>query len=354
MQLSSVPAKFLIPFARDAASANFTELPATTSDATRASQSLGFPPLTMQPRLAGGEPAQGPDVNGGMNQIARTAWWLMAGAKYLYDSTWAANINIGGYPAGAQILTADGSRVVQSRVNDNLSAPTGSTGNWGPATNPGYEIASPGATVTLTDQQAASSYVRVTGSVAAPCTITLQQNGGAAPLAFVFAHDGTGSNVTLTTGVGANLVAIAGQRLNVRQRNDGSLFDANTFAGGGGGGGTTPITVGSAGAAHGTISMQDHIYTSYGTLRQWVTMQLDSPGPGPAPDTWTYPIPFTTNVFSIRGTNLSRPAGQVYVGGAEGAVLCGALPGLTSVALACEGTSSTGAVCWFLVEVEGI
>jgi hypothetical protein len=356
MQLSSIPAKFLIPFAKNAAGSYFTEIPATTANPALASQSLGFPPLTMQPTLAGGVPPQGPDVNGAMNQIARTAWWLMAGGKYLYDSTWATNSNIGGYPAGADILDAGGTYALRSRIDSNTSNPTGSTGNWAPQTNPGYEIANPGTAITLTDVQAASSYLRVTGTVAAPCTITLQAlpAGGRAPLKFLFAHDATGSTVTLTTGVGTPLVVSAGFVANVQQRNDGSLFAASVTSGGGGGGISAPaLSVGAAGAAAGTISMQGSEYRSNGILRQWCTIQLNSPGTGPVTVTWTYPIAYSTVITSIRGTNLSRPAGQVLINGAEGAVLCGNLPGLTSVGLAAEGTQNTSALCWFLVEVEG-
>ncbi|WP_436632525.1 hypothetical protein, partial [Lactobacillus acidophilus] len=77
------PAKFLVPFAQNDSSR--VELPVTTSDATRASQSLGFPPATMQPPEAGGVPPQGEDFNGALNQIARIAWWMMLGGRFSFD-----------------------------------------------------------------------------------------------------------------------------------------------------------------------------------------------------------------------------------------------------------------------------
>lgn len=357
MQLSAIPLKFLIPFAKNAGGSYFTEVPATTANPALASQSLGFPPLTMQPVAAGGVPPQGPDVNGAMNQIARTAWWLMAGGRYLFDSSWAADSNIGGYPAGAVIMTADGSREIMSRIDNNTASPTTATGNWGPPGNPGYEINNPGTTITLTAAQAAGSYIRATGAVAAPCTITLQPlpgSGVRAPLSFKFAHDATGSPVTLTTGVGTPLVVNAGFVADVQQRNDGSLFAASVSAGSGGGGISAPaLSVGSAGDAAGTISMQGIEYRSNGIIRQWCTIQLNSPGTGSVTVFWTYPVAYTTLITSIRGTNLARPAGQVSINGAEGAVLCSNLPGLTSVGLTAEGTQNTSCLTWMLVEVEG-
>ena len=358
MQLSSIPAKFLIPFAKNAGGSYFTEIPATTANPALASQSLGFPPLTMQPQAAGGVPPQGPDVNGAMNQIARTAWWLMSGARYLYDSTWAADSNIGGYPAGAVILAADGKTSVMSRVDNNTSDPAGTTGNWAAPGNPGYEINNPGTAITLTDVQAAAAYVRVTGTVAAACTITLHTvaTGNRAPLAFVFAHDATGASVTLTTGVGTNLTVLAGQRAIVQQRNDGSLFNAGAAAGGGGGSISAPtLAVGASGDPHGTIGIQGYEYKGNGMLRQWVTMQLQDNANGSALDTWTYPIAYTTAITAIRGTNLARAAGQIgTITNSERAILTPGLPGLTSVALGIDNIGTTGSNAWMLVEVEGI
>ncbi|MGJ8495912.1 hypothetical protein ACSFB1_12015, partial [Glaesserella parasuis] len=106
MQKTDIPNKFLVAWAQGDSSR--VEVPVTTSDATRASQTLGFPPLTMQPPEAGGKPPNGEDFNGGLNQIARVARWMMAGSDFPYDNAFATASQIGGYASGAVIPRADG------------------------------------------------------------------------------------------------------------------------------------------------------------------------------------------------------------------------------------------------------
>lgn len=170
MQSTNQPGKFLIPFAQnDSAKA---EIPVTSADPTRMSQSLGSPPLTGQPPEAGGVPPQLPDFNGAMNQVARGPWWFMAGGRFGFDATWAGDSNIGGYPRGAVLPAALGSALIgmgewYNNTEDNLADPDVTGTGW----VPGYHYGSTalagqtGGTVTLTPAQAAKRVITVAGTL---------------------------------------------------------------------------------------------------------------------------------------------------------------------------------------------
>lgn len=165
MQAASVPLKWYLPFAQN--DTNRVEIPVTTSDATRASQSLGFPPLTMQPPESGGVPPQGEDFNGALNQVARVAWWLMAGGPYVYDASFATNTNIGGYPQGARLISADYLGVWVSTADNNQNNPDTNGTGWVPGYAYGTTAVSglTNTNVTLTPAQAMKPYVTLAGAL---------------------------------------------------------------------------------------------------------------------------------------------------------------------------------------------
>ncbi|WWQ12961.1 tail fiber protein [Ralstonia phage PQ43W] len=170
MQSSSRPLKWTVPFAQNDSSK--VELPVSTSDPTRASLQKGFPPGTMQPPESGGVPPQGEDFNGGMNQIARIAWWLMMGGGFPFDSTFANDSNIGGYPLGATVPRSDGTGYWLNTAENNTTNPEatdGSAANWVAAYNYGWAAVSglAGANVTLTPAQAAKQQITLTGTLTA-------------------------------------------------------------------------------------------------------------------------------------------------------------------------------------------
>lgn len=170
---SSIPLKFYVPFAQNDSSR--VELPITTSDATRASQSLGFPPLTMQPPESGGVPPQGEDFNGGMNQIARVAWWVLNGGGWPFDATFASNSNINGYPNGAKLQGADLLGDWISTADNNQANPDTNGANWVPGYQYGWTTVSglTGGSVTLTPAQAAKETIVLTGTLTSAQTIVL-------------------------------------------------------------------------------------------------------------------------------------------------------------------------------------
>lgn len=170
MQSTNQPTKFLIPFAQNDSAK--VEIPATSSDPTRFSQSLGSPPLTGMPPEAGGVPPQLEDFNGALNQQSRTAWWMMAGGRYAYDGTWATDPLIQGYPRGAVLPAAIGAGLIgMGEWYNNTEANTANPDTTGTGWVPGYHYGTTaltgqtGGTVTLTPAQAAKRVITVAGTL---------------------------------------------------------------------------------------------------------------------------------------------------------------------------------------------
>lgn len=174
MQNSQLPLKWYRPFAVDDAAK--VEIPVTTADPTRASQSAGFPPLTMQPPESGGVPPQGEDFNGAMNQVARVAWWMLAGGALPFDAAWAADANIGGYPQGAVVTSADLQGEWISTADNNTNNPDTNGASWVPGYAYGAAVVGTtgvnlSTTVTLTPAQAAKSIIFIQGNLTAATTV---------------------------------------------------------------------------------------------------------------------------------------------------------------------------------------
>lgn len=131
MQSSSIPPKFPIPWANSAGSANVRSVPTASQisiQAGAASLTDGFPPLNFIPVSAGGVPPFGQDMNGILKQTTQWLQWQGAGGPIRYDSSFAATV--GGYPAGALILSNSGHVVYQSLVDNNLNDPNATNTNW--------------------------------------------------------------------------------------------------------------------------------------------------------------------------------------------------------------------------------
>jgi hypothetical protein len=175
MQQSNAPSKIYVPFAQNDSSK--VNVPVTTTDATRASQSLGFPPLTGQPPESGGVPPQLEDFNGAINQIASIAWWVMGGNFYQYDATFAASSYIGGYANGAKLLRLDNTGDWLNTVDNNVTNPDatdGTAANWTPGYTYGAASISVSSTaITVRPVQAAKKILILTGTLSANTTVTL-------------------------------------------------------------------------------------------------------------------------------------------------------------------------------------
>lgn len=129
MQASSIPAKFPIPFAKNAGSGYIRTIPEASQigiQAGAASLNDGYPPTTM---TVGGTPPFGQDMNGILNLV--TAWnqWQQAGGPIPYDATFQTAI--GGYPKGAIVESATTSgKFWMSTADNNATNPDASGAGW--------------------------------------------------------------------------------------------------------------------------------------------------------------------------------------------------------------------------------
>jgi hypothetical protein len=165
MQQSNQPPKYVIPFAQNDASK--ATIPPTSADATRASQSVGFPPRTGLPPEAGGVPPQKADMNGALNQLAGPILWALAGGRFPFDNAFATDANIGGYPASANVPAADGRGEWYSTANDNTTNPDTVGTGWVPGYHYGATALAgqTGGNVTLTPAQAGKRVITVAGTL---------------------------------------------------------------------------------------------------------------------------------------------------------------------------------------------
>lgn len=129
MKATDIPAKFAIPFGASAGANYIRAIPQASqisSSQGQASLTDGFPPNTFVNPTAGGEPPDGRDLNGILNETTAMVRWLSAGAPLIYDSTFSSEI--GGYPAGAVVASATSVMIMYlSTVDNNTTNPDGSS-----------------------------------------------------------------------------------------------------------------------------------------------------------------------------------------------------------------------------------
>ncbi|WP_233343469.1 hypothetical protein [Burkholderia cepacia] len=176
MQANQTPT--LVPLAFAAGGA-FNTIPEASQIGTNpggASLVDGFPPLTRTPIAAGGIPPSGLDMNGVLNLITQSTRWAHGGGRYAFNSAFAADTNVGGYPAGAMLMSADGFGTWLSLVDNNSDNPdTGPGTKWAPSQAYGFSAISglTNVNVTLTPAQAMKSRIVLTGALTGNVQIIL-------------------------------------------------------------------------------------------------------------------------------------------------------------------------------------
>jgi len=166
MQLSSPPTLVPIPFADSGAKNVIPEAPSPTPGL--ASLTSGFPPVTMTPLAAGGIPPAGQDMNGILNLICQSVRWANAGGGYKYNSAFATDSNVGGYPQGAVLLRGDGMGYWLNLADNNTTDPEGgSPANWAPLEAYGITAVTglTNANVTLTPVQYGLPIITLAGTL---------------------------------------------------------------------------------------------------------------------------------------------------------------------------------------------
>ena len=166
MQLSDQPDKIPLAFAENGEKDVIPE--GSSPFDGRASLNDGFPPPTRQALIDGGIPPNGLDMNGILWLATAINRWQSAGGFFAYDSVFATDSNVGGYPKGAMLVRADGSGFWISTANDNTTDPDAGGAGWQPVNNIGVQsISMAGSNVTLTALQAARDVIVVSGTLSA-------------------------------------------------------------------------------------------------------------------------------------------------------------------------------------------
>lgn len=119
------PTQVATPFANSGLK---NSIPQSATGSNLASLEEGFPAVTMAAVADGGTPPQGQDFNGVLYQVTNQLRYAQAGGLYPYDSTFCTAI--GGYPLGAILMSADGSKVWQNQVAGNTNNPDLDSTNW--------------------------------------------------------------------------------------------------------------------------------------------------------------------------------------------------------------------------------
>ncbi|NIG77833.1 phage tail protein [Klebsiella sp. Ap-873] len=103
-------------------------LPTTPAGDNTASYDLGFPPVTMILKAAGGLPPKGQDMNQVLFELSSLCRWMSTGAVNAFDSAFSSSI--GGYPKGSILLSDDGSNIFISNSEANTSNPNSGGSGW--------------------------------------------------------------------------------------------------------------------------------------------------------------------------------------------------------------------------------
>lgn len=145
-------------------------LATTPAGDNTASYDVGFPPITMTLKSAGGLPPKGQDMNQILYELSALCRWFSAGAYNNFDSAFATSI--GGYPKGSAVLSDDGAKIYLSTIDANTNNPNSVLTGWvdllsflggAPITSPTFAGIPAGPTAapgTNTTQLATTAFVR--------------------------------------------------------------------------------------------------------------------------------------------------------------------------------------------------
>lgn len=165
MQLSNAPLKLMLAFAF---SGGKNVIPVAPGAPGVANLTEGFPPLTRTPIAAGGIAPSGLDMNGILFEVSAITRWANAGAGYIWDTAFANDANVNGYPKGARVLRTDASGYWLNLTDNNTTDPELGGAGWVPDYTYGVTpIAMTNANVTLTSLQSGKPIIVITGALAA-------------------------------------------------------------------------------------------------------------------------------------------------------------------------------------------
>ena len=207
MQLINAPGKLVLPFAASGAKNAIPVASQIGIVAGAASLTDGFPPLTRTPLAAGGVPPSGLDMNGIIYELSAILRWANAGAGYVYDGTFAADSNVGGYPKGARVLRSDGLGYWFNTTDNNTTDPESAgavSAGWVPDfTNGVAAVTMTGSNVTLTALEYGKPIIVISGLLTANLNLIFPSIAGE----WSVINNTTGSfSITCKTAAGTGVV----------------------------------------------------------------------------------------------------------------------------------------------------
>ena len=170
------PPVITTPFAKNAGAPYIQKpIPVTTVLPGRASMDQGFPPNTMQEKVAGGIPPRGQDMNGILFMLTSHICALQAGQPYLYSLDVATAI--GGYAKGTVLGMADGTGLWINQTANNTTDPDAGGAGWKSLYRYDYAtIPVTGGIVTASAMDAASPVIVLTGVLVSNLQLVLPAN----------------------------------------------------------------------------------------------------------------------------------------------------------------------------------
>src|SRR6185437_7388381 len=216
MQKSNAPTKLTVAFASGTGAGPVNTVPLTPGSTTgTASYQTGFTSVNMEPIASGGVPPFGADFNGLFNAATTAQIWQQSGYMYSFDSGFAGNANIGGYPAGSVLLMGSGKGFWINQTDNNTQSPdsTGSAGWIGFAAAGTYTISTTGGTTTPDKSLLGVTTLLVTGALTSNATVVLPLTAGKG---WIIANNTTGSfTLTVQGATGAGVAITQGSALTV-------------------------------------------------------------------------------------------------------------------------------------------
>ncbi|EIF30977.1 hypothetical protein BCh11DRAFT_06489 [Burkholderia sp. Ch1-1] len=176
MQFSQLPTLLKLAFAALGGKNSIPVASQLPGNINGASYTDGFPPATRTAIVAGGKPPAGLDMNGVLFDLSSNVRWMNAGGPFPYSSAFATDANVGGYPQGAEIASADLEGTWVSQNDNNTDNPdTGPGTKWIPGRAYGVTAVTglTNANVTLTPAQAAKSKITLAGTLTGNVQIIL-------------------------------------------------------------------------------------------------------------------------------------------------------------------------------------
>ena len=103
-------------------------LATTPAGDNTASYDVGFPPITMTLKSAGGLPPKGQDMNQILYELSALGRWASSGSLNSYDASFSTAI--GGYPAGSFLIGDDGVTIYVNTTDSNTTNPNTGGAGW--------------------------------------------------------------------------------------------------------------------------------------------------------------------------------------------------------------------------------